>query len=197
MTYGRIKLTSFFLVNICFLKNKILSYKHLRMYTQFAESKINAESKLYLFRNDANTRTISNYLTSLHGRNRRQAIANLRLGTPDIELEKGRHAGLERVSRACKICHTQKVETEEHFIFTCPALVSTRKPFIDKISRINLNFSSMSISQKVIYLFFNNEVKTNTLSIAADMLLALKDRRDFLISFNNCLLKMNQQKRLE
>ena len=37
------------------------------VYTQFAESKINAESKLYLFRNDANTRTISNYLTSLHG----------------------------------------------------------------------------------------------------------------------------------
>ena len=165
------------------------------VYTQFAESKINAESKLYLFRNDANTRTISNYLTSLHGRNRRQAIANLRLGTPNIELEKGRHSGLERVSRTCKICHTQKVETEEHFILTCPALVSTRKPLIDRISQIDLNFSNMSTPQKMNYLFFNNEVATNTLSIAADMLLALKDRRDFLIKLQQLFIKNESAKK--
>ena len=87
------------------------------VYGQFATDKISSESKLYLFKNDADTQTISNYLTSVHGRNRRRAIANFRLGTSGIELEKGRHLGLEREHRSCKICSTKNIETEEHFIF--------------------------------------------------------------------------------
>ena len=68
-------------------------------YTQFSIEKICLESKLYLFKNDVNTIKTSKYLLSLFERDRRDSFSNLRLGTFDIELEKGRHSGIPRDER--------------------------------------------------------------------------------------------------
>ena len=167
------------------------------VYLQFANFKINSENKLYLFKNVADTQKISKYLTNIQGRNRRRAIANLRLGTLDIELEKGRHSGLDRDSRICKVCNLRKIESEEHFLFTCPALESVRKFFIRKISVAHSDFVNFSVSDQMKFLFFNNELDTDTLHMAADFLLALQNRRGFLMDLQNLLVKNQSTKKLK
>ena len=130
-------------------------------------------------------------------RNRRRAIENLRLGTLDIELEKGRNSGLDRDSRICKICNLRKIESEEHFLFTCPALESVRKFFIRKISVAHSDFVNFTVSDQMKFLFFNNELDTDTLHITADFLLALQNRRGFLMDLQNLLVKNQSTKNLK
>ena len=105
----------------------------------------------------------------------------LRLGTFDLELEKGRHSGVGRDSRICKICFTKNIENEDHFVFTCPPLSITRKPYVDEISKINENFSQLSPNNKLRFLCFNDELDDETERIAAESLLALERHREFLI----------------
>ena len=165
------------------------------VYLQFANFKINSESKLYLFRNVANPKYISKYLTSVEGRNRRKALVNFRMGTFNIELEKGRHADIDRNSRTCKICNLQKIETEEHFLLACPSLASVRKKFLDLISAIHGDFVNLSPPAKLNFLYFNNELDVNTIGIAADMLLSLQKRRDFLLNLQSSLIKNQSTKK--
>ena len=164
------------------------------VYLQFANFKINSESKLYLFKNDLDFQGISKYLTNVNGRNRRKAIANFRLGTFDIELEKGRHTQSDRDSRTCKICNLRKIENEEHFLLVCPCFASVRKPFLERISKVHNNFVNLSLSEKLNFLFFNNELDANSLGIAGDMLLALQNRRDFLITLQRQIFKNQETK---
>ena len=174
-----------------FQKSKIQNYviQTLKdVYTQSANAKINSESKLYLFKNGTNPRVMSKYLCTLYGRDRRRVFANFRLGTFDLELEKGRHFGIPRESRICKICNTKNIENEDHFLFSCPPLSLTRNLFIQKISNIHENFSKMSSSEKISFLFFNDELDNDTERIAADFLLALEKRKNFLIKLQSVLL---------
>ena len=159
------------------------------VYSQSANAKVNSENKLYLFKNASNPRTVSKYLCTLFGRDRRRAFSNLRLGTFDLELEKGRHSGVERDSRICKICCTKNVENEDHFVFTCPPLSITRKAYIDEISKINENFTHLSPNNKLKFLYFNDGLDDKTERIAADLLLALERHRKFLIKLQNSLAR--------
>ena len=47
------------------------------------------------------------------------------------------------------------------------------------------------------FLYFNNELDTDTLNIAADLLLALQNRRGFLIDLQNLLVKNQSTKKLK
>ena len=174
-----------------FQKSKIQNYviQTLKdVYSQSANAKINSESKLYLFKNGTNPQVMSKYLYTLYGRDRRRVFANFRLGTFDLELEKGRHFGIPRESRICKICNTKNIENEDHFLFSCPPLSLTRSPFIHKISNIHKNFSKMSSIEKIEFLFFNDKLDDDTERIAADFLLALEKHRNFLIKLQSVLL---------
>ena len=84
--------------------------------------------------------------------------------------------------------NTKNIENEDHFLFSCPPLSLTRNPFIHKISNIHENFSKMSSSEKISFLFFNDELDNDTERIAADFLLALEKRKNFLIKLQSVLL---------
>ena len=84
--------------------------------------------------------------------------------------------------RFCKICSTQEVENEEHFLMTCPALSTVRNPFLVSINNMHSNFCNLNKLDKVKFLFFNNSQDIATQTIAADMLLALSKSRDMIKS---------------
>ena len=140
---------------------------------QFSSEKIESESKLYLYKNDTNHLGISKYLSSIFGRERRSALSNLRLGTTDLELEKGRHRNIPRDARYCKNCNSREVEDETHFLFKCPAFDQIRKPFIEKICETAYHFRNLNPTDKTKYLYFNTDLRTDHLNIAADMLINL------------------------
>ena len=62
-------------------------------------------------------------------------LSKLRISN-HLEIERGRHIGLQAKERICKLC-LKEVEDEVHFLLKCEALQNVRTPFIDLINNNN------------------------------------------------------------
>ena len=144
--------------------------------------KIENETKLSLYRNCKSPITLPNYCKQLSGRKKRSSLSKFRLGTLDLEIEKGRRENIPRPERFCKICNTAQTEDEMHFILSCPSLSTIRNPFIEKISLLNTQFKFLPNTEKIKYLFFNESLSPKTLEISSLLLESLIERRQFLIN---------------
>ena len=144
--------------------------------------KIDSESKLVLFKDAKDTLSLSKYMSVINNREKRRLLSKLRLGVLPLEIEKGRRSNLLRNDRHCKLCETDQVEDEIHFLFTCPSLAQYRQPFITSISELQPHFPIKSYHQKIKYLYFNESVPINILVIASNLLYNLNSARDTLKS---------------
>ena len=117
-------------------------------------------------------------------------MSNLRLGTFDLEIEKGRYTGIPRDHRFCKICDTKEIENESHFILSCPTLEAIRKPFLDKIKARDHTFNSRDTNSKLIFLYYNNAISDPIQNIAAEMLIELKREKN-IQSLRQCVTDIN------
>ena len=158
---------------------------------QQTSEKINGETKLSFFKNCKTLNKISNYLNTLHGRSQRSNLSRLRLGTLDLEIEKGRWRNIPREERLCKICKTLEVENVEHFVLFCPALCQCRNLFMNNITSMNSNFASMSPENKIKYLFFNETLPHNILVLSANLLVALTETRRSLLNLKENIIIHN------
>ena len=82
---------------------------------QHANEKINSETKLSYLKNCKTSNKISAYLgmlniRMLNSRAKRSSFCQLRLGTLDLEIEKGRGRDIPHLERYCKICNSHEVE---------------------------------------------------------------------------------------
>ena len=164
---------------------KHISYMSQNLKDQFiqkATMKMNSESKLVLFKNAKNTLSLSKYMSVINNREKRRLISKLRLGVLPLEIEKGRRSNLIRNDRHCKLCHTEQVEDETHFLLTCPSLAQYRQPFITSILELQPHFANKNSHQKINYLYFNESVPTNILVISSNLLYKLNNARDALNS---------------
>ena len=149
---------------------------------QYSITKMENESKLYLFKNAKDSLCISRYLTTLNGKKRRSLFCKLRLGTTELEIEKGRKSGIPRHERFCKLCPLNTPEDEMHFITECPALTNCRINFMEKIIKLNQTFRHLNRLERIKYLYFNDNLPPNELTIAADMLVNLESTRESLLT---------------
>lgn len=147
-----------------------------------ATEKIKSEAKLHLFANAKDGLSISNYIKSLKNRQKRSVLCKLRMGVLDLEIELGRRAGTLRDQRFCKLCHLNIVEDEIHFTMECPALADCRSPGYNKLLSLNPKLNHLSNSDKVKYLFFNENTSIQEIDVASDMLLKLYKTRESLLS---------------
>ena len=53
----------------------------------------------------------------------------MRCSTHSLEIQRGRHENKHRSDRLCRICNSEKVETEEHFLLYCPAYQLIRRKY--------------------------------------------------------------------
>ena len=60
---------------------------------------------------------------------RMRALVRFRVGSHDLPVERGRHAGLPRCARVCERCCTGQVGDEMHVVFECPALEDIRRRY--------------------------------------------------------------------
>lgn len=65
----------------------------------------------------------------------RKWLSTLRSGTPLLEIERGRHEGMERCLRRCPICG-MGVESVEHFLLTCEGYDPIRKELYEQIEKV-------------------------------------------------------------
>jgi hypothetical protein len=94
----------------------------------------------------------------------RQAICKIRISAHPLMIEIGRYKNLETKEwlHLCKLCITQKIEEEYHFLIDCPIPVyninNSRKICYQKISELCSNFNNMSDKSKFYYLFTNEDL---------------------------------------
>ena len=161
-----------------------LSYMCQTIKDQFIQqstTKMESESKLVFFKNSKNTLGVSHYLTTIKNRTHRVLLSKLRLGVLPLEIEIGRRTGVARENRLCKLCNTNKVEDEIHFIFECNALQSYRSPHLDLLSDSLPMFKVFDSKQKLTFLYFNEDAPVKALNTAAELLQILHSARDLLI----------------
>ena len=117
-------------------------------------------------------------------------LCKLRLGVLDLEVETGRRfktdengkkVKIDRSERFCKLCTSGEIENETHFLFSCPALQQTRRTYLSPLINIREELATVSHQDKLMYLYFNENIDSRELSLAITLLTQLKSTRDTLL----------------
>ena len=106
---------------------------------------------------------IQSYLKNIKKAEHRQTISKLRTSSHKLNIETGRYKKIDRSDRICKMCNCGTPETEEHFLLYCTSFFSVRNEFASKLESNNIDFSNMSVTDKLILLLNPPE------SIASDV----------------------------
>ena len=72
-----------------------------------------------------------NYLNCLQIRRFRNALAKFRVYAHDLNVKKGRHTGIARNERMCKLCE-HDIEDEKQFLLFCSAYTALRVKYIPR-----------------------------------------------------------------
>ena len=93
----------------------------------------------------------------------RSVLAQLRVGILPLEIEVGRWKSLELEQRLCKLCDSESIEDENHFMFLCPFYERERFQFIQE--SCSDYFNEMNINDKWKYIM-SKEVVLKTAKYA-------------------------------
>ena len=86
-------------------------------------------------------------------RNERSVLAQIRCGILPRHIETGRFVRTEIENRVCKICNTNSVENEYHFLFHCDFYRHERDAFTKGLLDNYKNFNRLSDACKLKLLF--------------------------------------------
>ena len=153
-------------------------------FLQNAQSEISEQKKLYLYKNIPQSFTPAPHLSSLNSRKNRSLFTKLRLGNLKLEIETGRWVNTDSNQRLCKLCTTNQVENEPHFLFDCPALSTTRNPLLEPIYTAHPKLHHMSSVEKTKFIFFNDDLNQSSLDNASILLKNLVVTRESLVNQN-------------
>jgi hypothetical protein len=86
----------------------------------------------------------------VHIRNRkhRSLLSQLRLGILPLEIETGRWKSIDEPNRLCKLCSSDKVENEHHFLFECQPYSLLRNTFYTNINCSTEEIGRMNVQKK-------------------------------------------------
>ena len=68
----------------------------------------------------------------------RKSFTASRISVHNLEIERGRYHNILRNLRTCKLCNMQAVESEFHFLLTCPAYRQLRHQYIGLASWVTV-----------------------------------------------------------
>ena len=160
---------------------KQISKKQKQSFLLNAVNEMNQQKKLSLFRKSKSTFELSNYLSTLPIRFSRALFAKLRLGTLKLEIETARFQGIEQNQRKCRLCRSGDIEDETHFLFSCDKLESIRTSPISALVSKQPALQNMSNHEKLMFLYFNENLPQSELNSAAKLLLNLHNAREKLL----------------
>ena len=162
-----------------FLYTKLKSNYNRLWFLSLHDDKINKDfgNKLRTYRLFKNNISLEPYL-SMKNDEQRILLSKLRISNHNLEIERGRHRGLQAKERICKLC-LKEVEDEIHFLLKCEALQNVRTPFIDLINNNNYNFKHLDIREQFIWLMSNED--NFIINQLSDMILKLHSSRNDII----------------
>ena len=143
---------------------------------------ISQQTKLNFFRNSKPLSKPAKYLNIWSCRKNRTLFCKFRLGTLDLEIEKGRRHNIPREARVCKLCSSGSVEDEIHFILNCPKLENSRNSYLTTLSANSNRFPKLTPEEKIKYLFFNENISAIDLEISSSLLRDLQETKVHILS---------------
>ncbi len=81
-------------------------------------------------------------------RGQHSVMSKFLCGILPLEIETGHYRRLDRHLRVCKLCESNTVEDEMNFLFSCSALESARKEWIEPLVKQLDNYKSLSVFEK-------------------------------------------------
>ena len=96
----------------------------------------------------------------------RKYITKIRCSDHSLQIEKGRHRNIPRTERKCKLCSTDEIETEKHFLLKCNKY---------ELLKNNYNIAEYNTISE----FFNDMDKTN---LGSYLIEPFKLREDYGVS---------------
>ena len=92
-----------------------------------------------------------NYLQQITDFKVRKCYTKFRLSDHTLNIEQGRHNGIEKSERFCPFC-TNQVETEIHFLIQCQAYNSPREELFETLLKTRPSFNYYTPTEKFKYL---------------------------------------------
>ncbi|CAG2208135.1 unnamed protein product [Mytilus edulis] len=118
-----------------------------------------------LFKTEFETET---FLKRCLTRSQRSSISRMRCGTFPLEIEKGRVRNIPVERRTCKMCDTNSVEDEIHFLIHCPKYTEKRNKLFENICVTFRNISGLSDTDKLCELLSNHKLSKLVANFIAD-----------------------------
>ncbi len=128
--------------------------KQKEKYIEYWKETTKTQSKLQSYLTLKREYTLANYLSTIKCPKLRKMLTTYRLSEHSLAIEKGRHrqSWLPQEERLCSQCDRGQVETEVHFLTSCPKYNTLRQKYFANISQIYPEFESLSDTQKLPYL---------------------------------------------
>ena len=79
------------------------------------------------------------YIDKINNEALRKTFSQFRLSSHKLEIETGRYSGIARENRICKCCSSNMIESEYHFLLTCPLYRQLRLKYLERASWPSLN----------------------------------------------------------
>jgi hypothetical protein len=111
---------------------------------------------------------IEPYVSSRLSRKLRSTLARFRTGILPLEIETGRWRGIPECQRICKLCNTQSVESEMHFLLHCPTYDHLRIDYLENVQQCDNTFDSLNDVEKL-KLLMGIQFEAGTARLMADM----------------------------
>jgi hypothetical protein len=110
-------------------------------------------NKLRTYRLFKHNLSLEPYLSLVENIEHRQALTRLRVSNHKLQIEIGRHSGINIEERKCKDCFV--LEDEKHFLLSCKRNEAERNKFYNLVYEQCPNFINLDDNNKMIYLMIN------------------------------------------
>ena len=80
----------------------------------------------------------------------RKKFTKLRVSDHILEIERGRYKNIKREERLCQHCCLNKIDDEEHFLFTCIKNKDLRLQFLQKVRNTYSDIDNMDDVDKLV-----------------------------------------------
>ena len=99
-------------------------------YITFWKHQIEHSSKLYFYSTFKKEYQLEKYLTVIRNTNQRRSFTRFRISNHKLMIECGRYHNIPREERICKLCKSNEIENEKHFLISCDAYDNIRQDFL-------------------------------------------------------------------
>ena len=136
------------------IRPNLIIRKQKENYMTYWKETTQNQSKMECYLTLKREYTFAEYLSTVNDPKLRKTLTRYRLSEHSLAIEKGRHrqTPLPREDRLCTHCTQNVVETELHFLTTCPLYQDIRDSYFPQITYTQREFENLTNDEKLPYL---------------------------------------------